>query len=134
MDPLSILCVLLGTLIIAGRAPMVFAPAAVLRFNKKLLSTDARTRGFAVVLTPLAVAVIALPLGEGAVAGFLRVVGWVWAAAALWVLASPGSFRRLVGGVLDYFESSVDEAVVRMIAAVAVAIGVALIYFGIYVA
>ena len=66
MDPLSTLCVLLGTLIIAGRAPMVFAPAAALQFNKKLLSTDARTRGFAVVLTPLATAAIALPLGEGA--------------------------------------------------------------------
>ena len=63
MDPLSTLCVLLGILIIAGRAPMVFAPSAVLQFNKKLLSTDARARGFAVVLIPLAVAVIALPLG-----------------------------------------------------------------------
>ena len=67
-------------------------------------------------------------------AGFLRVVGWAWAAMALWVLASPGSFRYLVGGVLDYFKNSVNEAVVRILAAVVVAIGVALIYFGIYVA
>ncbi len=134
MDPLSILCVLIGALIIAGRGPMIFAPAATLRFTNTLLSTDARIRGIAVVLTPLAVALIALPLGEGEVAGILRFFGWVWAAAALWLLAAPGSYRRFAGGVVSYFESSVDEAVVRMIGVVAVAIGVALIYFGLYVA
>ncbi len=134
MDPLSILCVLIGALIIAGRGPMIFAPAATLRFTKTLLSTDARIRGIALVLAPLAVALIALPLGEGEVAGILRFFGWLWAAAALWLLAAPGSYRRFASGVVSYFESSVDEAVVRMIGVVAVAIGVALIYFGLYVA
>ena len=134
MDPVSTICVLIGALIIAGRGPMVFAPMATLRFANTLLSTDARIRGIAVVLTPLAVALIALPLGEGKVAGILRFFGWLWAAAALWLLAAPGSDRRFAGGVVSYFESSVDEAVVRMIGVVAVAIGVALIYFGLYVA
>jgi uncharacterized protein YjeT (DUF2065 family) len=134
VDPLSTLCVLIGALIIAGRGPMIFAPAATLRFANTLLSTDARIRGIAVVLTPLAVALIALPLGEGEVAGILGLFGWLWAAAALWLLAAPGSYRRIAGGVVSYFESSVDEAVVRMIGVVAVAIGVALIYFGLYVA
>ena len=77
MDPLSILCVLVGALIIAGRGPVIFAPAATLRFANTLLSTDAHIRGIAVVLTPLAVALIALPLGEGEVAGILRFFGWV---------------------------------------------------------
>ncbi len=134
MDPLSALCVLIGALIIAGRGPMIFAPVATLRFAKALLSTDARIRGGAVVPTALAVAIIALPLGAGGVAGILRFLGWAWAATALWMLASPDSFRYLVGGVTDYFESSVDEAVLRMIGVVSVALGVALIYFGLYVA
>ena len=71
MDPLSILCVLIGALIIAGRGPLIFAPAATLRFANTLPSTDARIRGIAVVLTPLAVALIALPLGDGEVASGL---------------------------------------------------------------
>ena len=113
---------------------MIWAPKAALRFSKKVLSTDARIRGLAVVMTTLAVAVIALPLGGGTVAEVLRVVGWAWAAAALCGLASPGLFRRFTGGVIDYFESSVDEVVVRLIGILSVAIGVGLIYFGIYVA
>ncbi len=44
------------------------------------------------------------------------------------------SYRRIAGGVLGYFESSVDETIIRMIGAAVVAIGIALIYFGIYVA
>ena len=134
MDPLSVLCVLIGTLIIAGRGPMIFAPRATLRFFSRLLSTDARIRGIGVVLAPLAVATIALPLGEGEVAGILRVLGWLWAAASLWLLVAPSSYRRFAGGVLEYFETSVDEEVIRVLGVVVVAIGVALIYFGIYVA
>ena len=134
MDPLSTLCVLIGALIIAGRGPMIFAPVATLRFANTLLSTDARIRGSAVVLTALAVAIIALPLGAGEVAGILRAFGWLWAAVSLWLLAVPDSYRRLAGGTLNYFESSVDEAVVRIVGVVAVAIGLALIYFGLYVA
>jgi hypothetical protein len=133
VDPLSTLCVLIGALIIAGRGPIIFAPAATLRFANTLLSADARIRGIAVVLMPLAVALIALPLGEGG-AGILRFSGWLWAAAALWLLAAPGSYRRFAGGVVSYFDSSVDEAVVRMIGVLAGAIGVALIYLGLYVA
>lgn len=132
MDPLSGLCVLIGTLIIAGRGPMIFAPRATLRFFNGLLSTNARIRGIGVVLAPLAVATIALPLGEGEVAGILRVLGWLWAAASLWLLVAPSSYRKFAGGVLGYFESSVDEEVIRLLGVVAVAIGVALIYFGIY--
>ena len=134
MDPLSILCVLIGTLIIAGRGPMIFAPTTTLRFFNRLLSTNARIRGIGVVLALLAAATIALPLGDGEVAGILGVLGRLWVAASLWLLVAPSSYRRFAGGVISYFESSVDEAVVRMIGVVAVAIGVALIYFGLYVA
>ena len=134
VDPLSILCVLIGTLIVAARSPMILAPMATLRFFNRILSTDARIRGITILGTPLVVALIALPLGEGEMAGVLRFFGCVWAAATLWLLAAPGSYRRLARGVLDFLESSVDEAIVRMIGVVSVAIGIALIYFGIYVA
>ena len=84
------------------------------------------------MLAPLAVALIALLPGDGQPAGLLRALGWLWAAATLWLLAAPGSYRRLASGVLHFFESAVDEAVVRIIGVVAVAIGIGLIYFGVY--
>ena len=133
MDPLSVVCVVIGILIIATRGPMVFAPTATLRVFDRLISTDSRIRGFGVVLAPFAVGLIALPLGEGASVEILRALGWTWAAVTLWLLFAPGSYRRFARGVLNFFESSMDESIVRIIGLVAVTIGVALIYFGVYV-
>ena len=133
MDPLSALSVLIGALIVVTRGPMIFAPATTLRFYNKLISTNARIRGVTVVIAPLVVALIGLPLGEGQVAGILRILGWVWAAAVVWLLAAPDSYRQFAGVFLDILESS-DDAIVRMVGVVAVALGVALIYFGLYVA
>ena len=133
MDSLSILCILIGILIIAVRAPMIFAPSATLRFFDRLISTDNGIRGIGLIIAPLALALIVLSRdGEGA-AGVLYALGWIFAAATLWLLAAPGSYRRLGRSVLDYFESSVDMAIVRILGLVAVAIGIALIYVGIYV-
>ncbi len=133
MEPLSMLCVLIGILIIAVRAPMVFAPSATLRFFDRLISTDTGIRGIGLVIAPLALALVVLARGEGSAARILYALGWIYAAATLWLLAAPGSYRRLARGVLGYFESSVDMAIVRILGLAAVAIGVALIYVGIYV-
>lgn len=133
MDPLSILCILIGILIIATRGPMVFAPTATLRFYDRLLSTDALVRGIGIALAPFGVALIALPLGEGAPVAIVRASGWLWTAAALWLLLAPKSYRRFAHGVLDFFETSVDEAIVRILGLATLAIGVALIYVGVYV-
>ena len=133
MDPVSIFCILLGVLIIATRAPLIFAPSATLAFFGRLLSTDARIRGFGVVIAALALPLIVLPLGEGSGAGMLHALGWLWAAATLWLLSAPGSYGRLARRVLEYFESSVDDAIVRIVGLVAVAIGGALVYVGVYV-
>ncbi len=133
MEPLSMLCVLIGILIIAVRAPMVFAPSATLRFFDRLISTDTGIRGIGLVIAPRGLALVVLARGEGSPAGVLHALGWLFAAATLWLLAAPGSYRRLARGVLGYIESSVDMAIVRILGLVAVAIGVALIYVGIYV-
>jgi len=131
MDPLSGCLVLIGAVIIATRGPLIFAPTATLRVFQSLLSTNARIRGIAVVLAPLGVALLALPLGEGDEARALRAFGWLWTAAIFWLLAAPGSYRVVAGGVVAYLESSVPEAAIRTIGVVAVAIGIALIYFGV---
>jgi hypothetical protein len=134
VDTLSILSVLIGALFIAVRGPLLFAPNATLRFYYKFLSTNSRIRITGIAIAPIGLALIGLPLGSSKVAEILFAVGWLWAAATLWLVVAPGSYQRFAVGVLDFLESSVDEAIVRMMGAVAVAIGIALIYFGIYVA
>lgn len=133
METLSILCVLVGVLTIVFRAPLIFAPRATLRFFDRLVSTDRGVRGIALGVAPLALALVVLPPGQGSTAVFLRVLGWLFAAVTLWLLAAPGSYRSFSRGLLDAFEHSLDLAIVRIIGLVAVALGAALIYFGIYV-
>ena len=118
--------------------------AALFLYRKRLASSALRALGlkshwtiwltrYSVTLWVLAAALIALPLGEDTSVEILRALGWIWAAVTLWLLFAPGSYRRFARGVLDFFESSMDEAIVRIFGLVAVAIGVALIYFGVYV-
>ena len=133
MDPLAILCILIGTLMLATRAPLIFAPNATLRFFRSLTSSDARIRGIGLLIAPLALTLIVLARDYGPAARLLQALGWIFAAAALWLLASPGSYRRVAHGVIDVVESSVDVAFIRILGLVAVSIGVALIYVGIYV-
>ncbi len=130
MEPVSVLSVLIGILIIVTRGPMVFAPTATLRVLRKLVSTDRRVRGLALAVAPLALALVALPLGEGGLAAILRIFGWLWGSAAIWLLVTPGSYRSVVRVVLDFFERS-GETTVRAMGIVAVGLGVALIYFGV---
>jgi len=84
-------------------------------------------------IAPLALAFLFLPLGDGGAAGFLRVLGWIFAAAVLWLWVLPGTYRLLALMVVDYFETSVDVGVVRIIGCVAVAIGGAMVYAGLFV-
>jgi uncharacterized protein YjeT (DUF2065 family) len=131
--PLSFLLVSIGVLIIVTRAPLIFAPSATLRFAAKLVSTDLRVRGWGLVLVPMSAALIVLPIGSGAAHESIRGFGWICAAATLWLLIAPATYRRSSIGVLDFLESSVDLAVLRIIGLVAVVIGILVIYLGLHV-
>ena len=72
MDRFSILSVLVGSLIIVFRAPMIFAPVATIRFFKRPLSADSRVRRVGIEMAPLAAALRALPAGEATVVGSWR--------------------------------------------------------------
>ena len=51
MDPLSIICIVVGIFIIVSRAQLAFAPSAALRFYDRLIfSTNARCRAYGVVI------------------------------------------------------------------------------------
>ena len=134
MDSLSIMCIVLGTLTIVSRGPLIFAPSATLRsYDRLIISTNARFRAFGVVIATLAMALLFLSFGEGAVAGFLHAVGWVVAAMALLMLVVPNVSRRFLSAMFDYLENSVDDVIVRILGFLAVVVGAVLIYVGVYV-
>ena len=76
MDSLSVTCIAVGILIIAMRAPLIFAPRAALRFyDRVIFSTNVRCRAFSVVIAIVAVTLLLLPFDNGPLAGFLYVAG-----------------------------------------------------------
>lgn len=134
MDSLSIFCIVLGILTIVGRGPLIFAPRATLRaYDRLFISTNTRLRAFAVVIAALAMALLLLPSGEGSLAVFLHAVGWFMAVVALGILVFPDVVRKVARATLSFFENAVDDAVVRVLGLLAVVLGFALIYIGIYV-
>ena len=134
MDWFSIVFVVGGILIIVTRVPLLFAPNATLRaYDRLIFATNARLRTFGVGLVILGAALLALPFGAGRLAGFLHLLGWIMAAASLWILIFPDVYRRFGRGVFNFLENSVDDAILRFFGFVAAVAGVALIYVGIYV-
>lgn len=132
MDAVSIFYIVLGASIIAGRGPIAFAPSATLElYNRLLLATNARARTFGVVIGGMALCLLLLPFGVGALAGFLRTLGWLSAAATVGILVAPGTYRNIASRVLDYLQSSISETVLRCFGLIAIAFGIALIVLGI---
>ena len=134
MDSLSIICIVVGALVILKRGPLIFAPNATLRFYDKLfLSTNARVRGFGVVIATLAMALLFSDFGEGVLAGLLHTFGWLMTTVALLFLVLPNVLRRILQTIFDYIEKSVDDGILRIVGFLGVVFGLALIYVGIYV-
>ena len=137
MDALSIICIVGGCLTIITRGPLVFAPITTLRtYDRWFLSTNARMRVFGVVVAALATGLLLLPLGEEVTRlteSIINTVGWFIVAIALVMFSVPNIARHFVRVILEYFEHSVPSAIIRVLGLLAVAIGVVLIYVGVYI-
>ena len=133
MDSLSIICVIVGALVILTRGPLIFAPSATLRFyDRWLLSTNARFRVFGVVFATLAMALLFSDFGEGVLAGLLHTFGCSMATVALLFLVLPNVFRRFFQTIFGYIEKSVDKRIMRIVGFLGVVFGLARIYVGVY--
>ena len=133
MDALSIVCIVVGCLIIIGRGPLAFDPSRTLRWHKSLFTTNARLRAFGVFLAVGATALLLAPLGEGSLVGLLYALGWLLAIAALLFLIMPNILRSIIFLIFDFLEHSVPSAIIRVLGLVAIAAGLALIYVGVYI-
>ena len=128
MDANSILCVIVGLLVIVFRGPMIFVPGRAIEFYDRMVSTDERLRIVALVVSPLAVALLLLPDDHSPSSFWLVLLGGVLALAVVWLLVAPSTYRALAGSVIDAFRGA--EAAVRIIGVVAVAFCVWLIAIG----
>ncbi len=127
MEPIAIVTLILAALYIVGRGPLVFAPAATVEVYRSMFATTRRTRVFGTFLALLAVPlVVTARLGRaehGDITILIEVMGWLTAAAAVFVLVAPGTIKRLLMGFWDAVES---HAARRAVGAINMAFGVVL--------
>ncbi len=131
MDSLAIICIVPGIGSIVESLPLVYTPSAALRFyDRVFFSTNTRCRALSVVMATFAMALILLPLGEGALASLLYAFGWITAAEALWVVVLPDSARRVGSAIYSFLENSVSAPVFSVLRVLA---GIGFVYLGVYV-
>lgn len=134
MNSLSVLCIILGTVIIVTRGPLIFSPSATLRAADRLiLSTNTRLRTWFACVAILGVALLTLPSGEGLLPKFLEALGWLTAIAGFGCSLFPDALRRFARIVFTFIENSVDDVIMRLLGVLSALAGLALVYAGIYV-
>lgn len=123
MKPVGIVTAFVAALFIVGRGPLLFAPTATAAFYRRLISTPGRVRIFGVLLVLLAAALIVTArqarADQGGITIWIEGFGWFTAVVAVWPIAAPGTFQRL----MDAFYAHPNERL-RPIGALNIVIGI----------
>ncbi len=119
-----------GVLIIATRAPLIFAPEATLTFYRKVLESLSNIRVLGVALVGMGMALVAsAESSQGAAASLANTVGWVIASASLlFLIILPNLYRAAAETVLDMLAD-----VARPLGVLAVAVGLGIVWLGVAV-
>ncbi len=129
MDTISLLCIVVGALVITARAPLLFAPTATIDFYARLLGTDLRVRALGLGHGVLGLFLI-LPARDGAISDQIAYwIGWILVLGSLVLLAVPGPYRRFAESLFDQFRRT-DTTAPRMIGVLGILIGALLVYLG----
>ena len=132
MEATSVLCILVGVLIVCLRAPQIVAPHATLRWLERFLARDRNLRAAGLALAPLGVALVVFADAGSAADLLLRALGFVLLAGMLWLVVAPDTYRRIARGVMAGFEGSPHALPVRVLGVIGVLIGGLLIYAGLF--
>ena len=126
MEPLAIVVAYLAVVYIVLRGPLLVAPEAAVRLERRLMyATARRLRIFGGLLlvmyaAPLIVAARQARNAQGDVALWIETFGWFVAATAVWVIAAPGPWKRF----LESFWAAVSAPpVLRALGGLGVAVG-----------
>ncbi len=126
MTNLAIISIVFGSVIIVGRAPLIFVPEASLRFIQKLVDDEKRIRIMGIFVSLLSLAMIAGAWGaDEPAAAIIKVLGWILAFGAAVELLVPSAVCGFAGMI---WNMSVSSA--RVIGVISVAGGAFFISLG----
>ncbi|AWZ01473.1 hypothetical protein RHODOSMS8_01943 [Rhodobiaceae bacterium] len=124
MSPLALVLIVIGLLIAASRAPLIVAPESTRSLYLKLMETDGRMRGLALLIILLGAAMIWASAPEaGTVAVAVYWLGLLMLAIATFFILLPGQARRLATSTWGSFSTGVLRG-----------LGLAALVFGLLVA
>ena len=103
MEPVAIVTAIVAALYIMGKGPLLVAPTATAAFYRRLFSTPGGVRIFGGLLVLLAAALIVTARQardtQGGITILIEGFGWITAACAVWPVAAPGGFQRLMDAI-----------------------------------
>jgi len=128
MSAFAIFVVMLGVLILVSRGPLIFAPQTTRDLSLQLLDDGNHHRRLLAVMIGAVGAVGAwAAVGiTGTIAAVIQGVSLLMVAVAVVMIARPGPVCKLASKVWMSF----SETAMRIIGALSVLIGLALIYYG----
>ena len=108
MSPLALVLIVIGLLIAASRAPLIVAPEGTRSLYLKLMETNGRMRGLALLIILLGAAMIWASAPEaGTVAVAVHWLGLLMLAIAAFFILLPGQARRLATATWGSFSTGV---------------------------
>ena len=132
MEPVAIITAVVAALIIVGRGPLVFAPAATADCYRRLFSTPGCVRILGGVQGLIAVTLIVTARQARATQDDTTVLieglGWLAAVAAVWVIAVPGISQRCI-----FLFCSTPDEFLRTSGALSVVLGLGLGFVAFFV-
>ena len=126
MEPIAIVVAYLAAVYIVLRGPLLVAPEAAVVLERRLMyATVLRLRivgGLILVLyaAPLIVTARQARTAQGDIALWIETFGWFVAAAAIWIIAAPGPWKRFFE---SFWDAVSDPPVLRALGALGVAFG-----------
>jgi len=108
MSPLALVLIVIGLLIAASRAPLIVAPEGTRSLYLKLMETNGRMRGLALLIILLGAAMIWASAPEaGTVAVAVHWLGLLMLAIAAFFILLSGQARRLATTTWGSFSTGV---------------------------
>jgi uncharacterized protein YjeT (DUF2065 family) len=128
MNIIAIVSIVLGTVIIVTRAPLIVAPQETVGFYRKVLEKPIRVRAIGLAFTALALVILRATADEpGTLATILYAFSWFILAGSFVVLIL---FPNVAKSLVDRVLGALNNTQLRVSGVVAVAFGIFLIYWG----
>jgi len=131
MNPLAIICLIIGTLIIISRGPLIFAPGPTLKLYRKLLDKNSKIRIMGLVFLPLSIGMI-LTARDHPHSGAVIMMGLGYFFTFVFVVflvIFTGVYKLIANAFLD----AMDNVMLRSLGVFSIGLGILFFYLGLAV-